>query len=258
MLEPFGPVDVVCNSAASARVAVRLALPHRDVAENLGFGRAANAMASGDRRGTAAILILNDDTDLSDLDSERLHASITRAAGPNIVLCGRPDDEVATPGILGVLARVSGTWALRRLLPSGLRGRTSPFHAVLVGWEAWDRLGGFDTDRFPLYYEDADFIRRAEAAGIDVHVNDFGVAHVGSQTSREHPALVEVSSFGALNYMSSQLGVNPRVATALIRAALVVRIATSTARGRLAESRASARALVTPIRKWHLDLPGYR
>ena len=59
------------------------------------------------------------------------------------------------------------------------------FPSVFSGrnWaNAWDRVGGLDI-RYPFSYEDADFVRRARALGVQVSGMRTNVVHLHSQTA---------------------------------------------------------------------------
>lgn len=182
-----GAAVVVIDHAADPERAGRLsaAFPHvfyRATHENPGFGAGVNHGAR--EAGPGPLLLLNPDCELTMPLIEPLMAVL---------------DERPAAGVVGGLVRESdGTvQASARRFPdvtTGLAGRTSWLSKVLpsnplkrrnlttdpgdgtrqVDWvsgalmlirqEAFDRVGGFD-ERFFLYWEDADFCKRAAAEG---------------------------------------------------------------------------------------------
>jgi GT2 family glycosyltransferase len=183
--EPHAAV-VVIDHAADLRetAALSAAFPgitYRPTADNPGFGAGVNAAA---REARGHLLLLNPDCELttpivaplqSILDAHA-HAGIVgglvREADGSLQASARRFPDVTT----GLAGRTS--W-LSRVLPSNPLTRrnliTEPGEGVrqvdwvsgalmLIRREAFDALGGFD-ERFFLYWEDADFCKRAAMAG---------------------------------------------------------------------------------------------
>lgn len=86
-----------------------------------------------------------------------------------------------------------GPHALERLCEARrdeitLCGHFPFWQTFALGYEAVRRLGLFDERFFPAYFEDTDYLRRAEHAGVNVRKIDIDVSHDNSSTlhSDEH------------------------------------------------------------------------
>jgi GT2 family glycosyltransferase len=67
-----------------------------------------------------------------------------------------------------------------------------PFwQAFSVGYEAVKRLGLFDEGFFPAYFEDTDYLRRAEHFGVTVRKLDIPSHHDNSSTIKSGPGLMD-------------------------------------------------------------------
>lgn len=242
-LRSLGPVRAVVNSAAAREATRSTDLQTIEADRNLGFGGAANLVASEERGETDGLMILNDDAEFEEASIPVVRDHVARVGRDGILLFGSTDEPLGPPGVLGVLARVSGLWALRRILPACVRGRALPFYAAYVGWDAWDRLGGFDTQHYPLYFEDSDLLRRAIGSSTRVEIVPIPVNHERSATSRAYPETVSLLAYGGANYLHQHCGMRPQVAHGVVRAALAVRIVTEAVRRR-SGSVAEARRLV--------------
>jgi GT2 family glycosyltransferase len=237
---------VVIDHAADLAEASRLSaafprVAYRATHENPGFGAGVNAAAR--EAGAGALLLLNPDCELTmplvgPLLSVLEHDSTAGVVGG---LVREPDGTVqasarrfpdATTGLAGRtswLSRVAPDNPLtRRNLttdPSaGLRQVDWVSGALmLIRRETFDAIGGFD-ERFFLYWEDADFCRRAAGAGWSTwYAPDAEVVHRTARASRHAPvrslAAFHVSAF---RYHWKHGGVWARLAspvTALVLAA---------------------------------------
>lgn len=201
---------VIANGARLHRDLVAAAVPHITSRRNDGFAASVVLGAEGD---WDWLVILNDDlafepSDLAPCLSEHLDtfdlASIVHF-----------DDGTARhiPTRLGVLLSVSllsniGRMAFPRWHAARLEGRDTfrAFAAVAIGRHAWDRIGGLDV-RYPFSYEDADFVRRARALGIQVSDMRSSVVHLHSQTSGQFATVVlPVATWSALEYLTKWFG----------------------------------------------------
>jgi GT2 family glycosyltransferase len=71
----------------------------------------------------------------------------------------------------------------------------SPFwQAFALGDEAVSALGLFDEGFFPAYFEDNDYERRAEHAGVKIRKLDIDVKHDNSSTMRSDPHFIAKNS----------------------------------------------------------------
>ena len=146
------------------------------------------------------------------------------------------------PGVRGVLSLVTGLAAVTRphrervarraarpspAGPDGARpladGLGFPFICVAITHEAWDGLGGFDP-RFPLYFEDTDFLTRAHRAGTSVRVALGDCTHVRTSSGRTVlPYILPLMSVGARNYLQLHCRLPRPAAAALVTGGLAVR-----------------------------------
>ncbi len=97
---------------------------------------------------------------------------------------------------------------------------------MLIRHETFDTLGGFD-ERFFLYWEDADFCRRALDAGwTTMYAPVAEVVHHTARTSAHAPARSLVAfHVSALRYHWTHGGVIARLLSPLVAAALAARLA---------------------------------
>jgi len=82
---------------------------------------------------------------------------------------------------------VFGAGALERLCEPRtgeitLTGVFPHWQVFALGYEAVRRVGLFDESFFPAYFEDNDYLRRAEHYGVPVHKLDIAVEHQNSST----------------------------------------------------------------------------
>jgi GT2 family glycosyltransferase len=244
--EPDAAV-VVIDHAADPHQAARLAeafprVTYRPTPANPGFGAGVNAAA---REASGHLLLVNPDCELT---MPLIHPLLA-------VLEAQP-----RAGVVGGLVRESdGTvQASARRFPdatTGLAGRTSWLSKVLPGnpltrrnltttpaegvrqvdWvsgalmlirrEAFDEVGGFD-ERFFLYWEDADFCKRATGAGWSTWYAPVAeVVHRTARASRHAPVRSLVAfHVSAFRYYWKHGGVAARVASPLAALGLALRL----------------------------------
>jgi GT2 family glycosyltransferase len=214
-LRPYlGPEDevIVVDNAADPDRFAWLAGRHPDVrmlmsGENLGFAAGVNFGAHHASR--PYLMLLNPDTIVEGPVVGMLEAWLrdhpdTGAAGPRVLGSdGRVQASARRfPGISSAFAgrtswltmRFPDNWVTRRELPG--RTATDPLDVDWVAGSclmttrmAFDRVGGFD-ERFFLYWEDADYCCRLQAAGLKTtYVPGVQVRHAGGHSADQVPAL---------------------------------------------------------------------
>jgi len=240
----FTPV-IVCNSAS---VSAALADDPFSLSTgvNTGYGGAAALVAGSVEFET--MVLCNDDLNFTDSAMDALRVAVQRFERGEATIMGflpraRPR-IVPLPGVLGVLALVSGLSGVTRrygerlarrsyaLDLSGLDapaqqmpdGMGVPFVCVAITREAWDRLGGFD-DRFPLYFEDVDLLTRAHRSGtIQVSVALGDCTHLHSASGRTVLAyILPLMSVGARNHLQLHRRLSRPIAALLVTTGLLVR-----------------------------------
>ena len=197
---------------------------------NVGFGRGANLGAY--QATTEFVLVLNADAVLP-LDAlERLLAEMDARPGAGVVAPALQNEDggfhdvrpLPTPGsILRAALPFSGGPAGVELLSAGDPARRVawvPGAVLLVRRELFESCGGFD-DRFFLYFEETDFLRRAArtrwpevwAVG-EAHARHVGGASTrSSEGGKVHGDLARYFFPSRLHYLSKEHGV---VAAALV------------------------------------------
>lgn len=174
--------------------------------QNHGF--AAGVNSCGAHAGEGPLLLLNPDCELTGPVLDRLADVLARNPRVGIVggcvveptgvaqPSGRrfPDATTAVAGRTGMLSRLApGNPLTRRNLaprpPAGLMPVDWVTGAFMyIRRETFDEVGGFDQGFF-LYWEDADFCRRAANAGwTTVYVPTAAVVHATARSSRFAPA----------------------------------------------------------------------
>jgi GT2 family glycosyltransferase len=201
-------VDWVTDAVQRERVAARHAsvrfLPRED---NLGFSAGVNLA----RTVTTApvLLLLNPDTEVEGPIVRALSAWLeahpeTAAVGPRVLNTDRTIQPSARrfPGLTTALGGRS-TWLTRRF-PNNWFSRRNLLHDHTepgrefraVDWlsgscfatpsAVFDRLGGLD-EAFFMYWEDADYCRRAKALGLECHhLPTTEVIHIGGLSSAQN------------------------------------------------------------------------
>jgi len=238
---------VIIDHAADLAEASRLSaafprVAYRATHQNPGFGAGVNAAAR--EAGAGALLLLNPDCELTmpllgPLLSVFEHDSaagvvggLVRESDGSVQASARrfPDATTGLAGRTSWLSRVvPGNPLTRRNLttdPSaGLRQVDWVSGALmLIRRETFDAIGGFD-ERFFLYWEDADFCRRAADAGWSTwYAPEAEVVHRTARASRHAPvrsqAAFHVSAFRYYWKHSSKLA---RVFSPIVACGLLVR-----------------------------------
>lgn len=198
------PVVVVDN--ASADNTLDLVRRRREVrlianAINLGFGGAANQGV--ETLDTEFILLLNPDVELRSSIAP-LEEACSRGGGA--LAGGRLLDELGQVQTGFTLRRFPTPWTLafevlglNRLLPANRVNRRyrcldvdlskpgdaeqPPGAFLLFRREVWQRLGGFDTQYYPVWFEDVDFEKRASDFGLKIrYVPEVMARHLGGHS----------------------------------------------------------------------------
>lgn len=202
---------VIANGARLYRKLVAAAVPHITSRRNDGFAASVVLGAEGD---WDWLVILNDDLAF-DTDDLAPCLSAETLDAFDVASIVHFDDGSARhiPTRLSVLLSVSllsniGRKAFPRWHAARLEGKETfrAFSAVAIGRHAWDRVGGLDM-RYPFSYEDADFVRRARALGVQVSGMRTSVVHLHSQTSGQFAtAVLPVATWSALEYLTKWFG----------------------------------------------------
>lgn len=257
---------VICNSNATAArdypgfIALR-------PARNLGYGRAANF--AWDTLGPYDwLLLLNDDLVLSDtaflatvLEEVFRDQSSLHSLGPSSELAWL---RVITPGlhVFRSLSLVGAAVnAFRRRSQTQVAGdQVQPGHVTglpglaVSGW-AYEALCGFDP-RYTLYFEDTDFIIRAQEAGISVRTwRLHAISHrKSSSRGARRNDIMQVEASSALLFLQLR-GKSPARAAATLVLAAIVRLIVRSVRDPIGGIR-EARAVLRSVRNLSgSDLP---
>ena len=244
--EPSVPV-VVIDHAADLAEASRLsaAFPHvlyRASHENRGFGGGVNAAARA--MGPGPLLILNPDCELtmplvapllSILErnpSAGVVGGLVRESDGSLQASARrfPDMTTGLAGRTSWLSRIApGNPLTRRNLTteptSGLRQVDWVSGALmLIRRETFDAIGGFD-ERFFLYWEDADFCKRAADAGWTTWYAPVAeVVHRTARASRYAPVRSQAAfHVSAFRYYWKRGGMWARLASPIAALTLAAR-----------------------------------
>lgn len=96
-------------------------------------------------------------------------------------------DTVYLPGALEKLATAT---------PEGitLAGSFPYWQTFAIGEEAVRKIGLFDENLYPIYFEDNDYTKRAELAGIPISYLDIPVTHDNSSTINSDPKLAQANN----------------------------------------------------------------
>lgn len=245
--EPGTPV-VVIDHSANPEQAARLAAAHptvryRPTHDNPGFGAGVNRAAR--EAGPGPLLLLNPDCELTmplvtplrgvlDLHPEAgIVGGLVRESSGAVQASARrfPDATTGLAGRTSWLSRVlPGNPLTRRNLTTEPRHGTGQVDWVsgalmLIRRETFESLGGFD-DRFFLYWEDADFCKRAAAAGWTTwYAPDVEVVHHTAAASR-HAPIASLAAFhvSAFRYYWKHGGTVARLFSPLAALALALRL----------------------------------
>ena len=256
---------VIANSEDLYKKLASTTIPNITSRRNDGYAASVVLGAQGDDWDW--LVILNDDLEF---DSDSMVASLSaeslNAFGLNMIV--HLDDEIPRripTTRLGVMLRVSLLYNVgRKVFPRNWRRSSEnhyrSFSAVAIGREAWDRVGGLDV-RYSFTYEDADFVRRAKAAGVAEAAKHTGIVHNHSQTTSHFvTAVIPVATWSAFEYLNKWCGKSVLnrilIILALLVRAPVAALVLPDPRVQLIAVRESLRALVvnkTPsLPKWEI------
>ena len=202
---------VIANGARLFQELVCTTIPHVTSRRNDGFAASVVLGADGD---WDWLVILNDDLKF-DPDDLASCLSAEQLDAFDLATIVHFDDGSTRhiPTRLSVLLSVSllsniGRKAFPKWHAARLDGKETfrAFSAVAIGRSAWDRVGGLDI-RYPFSYEDADFVRRARALGVQVDGMRTNVVHLHSQTGGQFvTAVLPVATWSALEYLTKWFG----------------------------------------------------
>jgi GT2 family glycosyltransferase len=246
--EPAASIVIVDHDADPRRAAeVEAAFPRATCIrrrENPGFAAGVNRAARA--AGPGPILLLNPDCELHGSILGPLLDVLARHPTTGIVggLVREPDGSVqpsarrfpdATTALGGRTSWLTRQWPGNPLTRRNLRevsdGREAHVDWVtgalmLIRRETFDAVGGFD-EGFFLYWEDADFCRRAAAAGwTTMYAPVVEVTHLTARASR-HAPLRSLAAFhvSAWRYYWKHGGWLARLLSPVVAAGLAVRFA---------------------------------
>lgn len=208
--EGASPV-VIANSSRLYEELAATGIPHLTSRRNDGFAASVVLGAEGD---WDWLVILNDDLAFDPAElAPCLSADKLDEFGPATIVYFDDGSVRHIPTQVGVLLSVSLlSNIVRRAFPSWHPARLErketfrAFSAVAIGRQAWDCVGGLDL-RYPFSYEDADFVRRARARGVQLAGLRTGIVHLHSQTSGQFvTAVLPVATWSALEYLTKWFG----------------------------------------------------
>jgi N-acetylglucosaminyl-diphospho-decaprenol L-rhamnosyltransferase len=212
MAPQFTPVVVDNASTDDTLQRVRAHEGVRVIAnrENRGFAAAVNqGVASFSDEATDAdlILLLNPDVNLLTAVDTLVEASAKYglAAGKLVDMAGRAQAGFTIrrfPTAASLIFELFGLNRLWRSNPVNRRYRyldknldeagvvEQPAGAFLMfRREVWRRLGGWDEEFYPIWFEDVDFCRRAVDAGFRIqYIPDVAASHIGGHSVTQVPA----------------------------------------------------------------------
>jgi N-acetylglucosaminyl-diphospho-decaprenol L-rhamnosyltransferase len=205
-LESVGdlPIVVVDNASADdtcARVKGRAAVVLIANTENRGFAGAVNQGVA--KMDTDLVLLLNPDTELtsriSELESACREDGTGLASGKLLNAAGEDQRgftlrRFPTPAtlifeVLGINRMLAANPVNRRYrcldadLNRAAEVEQPPGAFLMFRREVWQRLGGFDTQFHPLWFEDVDFCKRASELGLKIrYVPEVTARHQGGHS----------------------------------------------------------------------------
>jgi len=168
---------------------------------NYGFARAVNQGVSA--LDTELVLLLNPDTGLqtsiADLEAACQQAGTGLAAGQLIDEQGRPQRGFTLRRFPTAPTLIFEVLGVNRLVPVNSLNRSyrcfdldlsqpseaeqPPGAFLMFRREVWHRLGGFDTQFYPLWFEDVDFCKRARDLGLKIrYVPQVTAVHQGGHS----------------------------------------------------------------------------
>ena len=153
---------------------------------NYGFARAVNQGVKA--LDAELVLLLNPDTELktpiADLEAACVEPGTAIAAGQLADESGQPQRGFTLRRLPDAATLVFEVLGINRLLPANSLNRSyrcldldpsrptqaeqPPGAFLMFRREVWQRLGGFDTRFYPLWFEDVDFCKRARDLGLKI------------------------------------------------------------------------------------------
>jgi N-acetylglucosaminyl-diphospho-decaprenol L-rhamnosyltransferase len=205
-LQSCGDLPVVVVDNASKDATCELVRRHNVVAlianpANYGFAGAVNQGVSALE--TELVLLLNPDTalktPLEKLESACLQAGTGIAAGQLADDHGRPQRGFTLRRFPKAQTLIFEVLGINRLIPTnalnrsyrcfdvdlskGAEAEQPPGAFLMFRREVWQRLGGFDTQFYPLWFEDVDFCKRVRDLGLKIqYVPQVTALHQGGHS----------------------------------------------------------------------------
>jgi GT2 family glycosyltransferase len=173
--------DATCELVRQHTFATLIANPG-----NYGFAGAVNQGVSG--LDTQLVLLLNPDTELNtpieELEAACLQEGTGLAAGQLTDEHGQPQRGFTLRRFPQASTLICEVLGINRLVPGNPLNRSyrcldqdlsraaeveqPPGAFLMFRREVWQRLGGFDTQFYPLWFEDVDFCKRASDLGLKI------------------------------------------------------------------------------------------
>jgi GT2 family glycosyltransferase len=233
---------VFCNSAgalARAQTAGLEGILSRG--KNVGYGNAANMAAEG--REFSWLILCNDDLEIELADFDRFIEIVRSQSSSEPWAIGliswTEPDRPSLPGLKSVFANLSLLAATKNRMTVIKRRPAStprlaevpkrtafPFVCAALSAGSWKATGGFDA-RYPLYFEDMDYLRRA----CEIPEHRFGlvrarVRHAGSTSARATlDWSIPILAWSAFQYLMRSSHQLPILILSPLGLALVIRLA---------------------------------
>jgi N-acetylglucosaminyl-diphospho-decaprenol L-rhamnosyltransferase len=188
--------DTTCELVRQHTLATLVANPG-----NYGFAKAVNQGVTG--LDTQLVLLLNPDTELKssieDMETACLQAGTGLAGGQLTDEDGQPQRGFTVRRFPKASTLICEVLGINRLLPRNPLNRSyrcldqdltrpaeveqPPGAFLMFRREVWQRLGGFDTQFYPLWFEDVDFCKRARDLGLKIqYVPQVTALHQGGHS----------------------------------------------------------------------------
>ncbi|WP_162243358.1 glycosyltransferase family 2 protein [Cellulomonas sp. Leaf334] len=215
-------VRVVANSRSALDALDALGVRALTAGRNQGFGAAINQAARNVEHWDW-LLVLNDDVVVEPAALDEIMAGLANEQASIVYVGGEPTRRLPDRRSAFLQTAMLSKVVARRTAPRVGEGTYSSFSAVLIARRAWDAVDGFD-ERMPFSYEDADFVRRAVAAGNGhARVASTAFRHTQSvSTGRHVDTVLPVSVASARVYLDTWCG-HPWLNTLVLMGGLVAR-----------------------------------
>jgi GT2 family glycosyltransferase len=198
---PVVVIDNASDDGTCALVRRRVAVTLIANAANQGFASAVNQGVA--TLGNEFILLLNPDTELTshvdELETALSEAGTGLAAGKLVNEAGQvqrgftlrrfPTPETLVLEVLGINRILKANPVNRRYrcldldLDTAGEVEQPPGAFLMFRREVWQRLGGFDTQFYPVWFEDVDFCKRASDLGLKIqYVPQVTAIHQGGHS----------------------------------------------------------------------------